>query len=68
MALILMGLMEGMGARHWAVYSFGAVLLAARFAHAWGLYSDVFQARVAGTSATWVLLGVGALGVLGLVA
>ena len=68
MALILMGLMEGMGAKHWAVYSFGAVLLVARFAHAWGLYSDVFQARVVGTSATWVLLAVGALGVLGLVA
>ena len=68
MALILMGLMEGMGARHWFVYAFGAVLLAARFAHAWGLYAGVFQARVVGTSATWTLLVVGALGALALVA
>lgn len=68
MALALMGLMESMGARHWFVYAFGAVLLAARFAHAWGLYSGVFKARVAGTSTTWILLAVGALGVLGLVA
>jgi hypothetical protein len=68
MALALMGLMEGMGARHWFVYAFGAVLLVARFAHAWGLYSGIFQARVVGTSATWILLAVGALGVLVLVA
>ena len=68
MALILMGLMEGMGARHWAVYCFGALLLVVRFTHAWGLYSGVFQARVAGTGTTWFLLVAGALAVLGLVA
>ena len=68
MALLLMALVEGMGARHWVVYSFGAVLVAARIVHAWGLYSDVFKARVVGTSATWALVIAGALAVLGLVA
>ncbi len=68
MALALMALMEGMGAKHWLVYSFGAILLAARFAQAWGLYAEVFRARVVGTSATWFLLAAGALMVLGQVA
>jgi len=68
MALALMGLIELMGARHWIVYTFGAVLLAARLAHAWSMYSNVFQARVVGTSATWLLLAVGGLAVLGMVA
>ena len=68
MALLLMALMEGMGARHWVVYTFGAVLLVARFAQAWGLYSGIFPARVAGTGTTWFLLVAGALAVLGLVA
>ena len=68
MALLLMAPMEGMGTRHWLVYSFGALLLAARFAHAWGLYAGIFRARVVGTSTTWFLLVAGALAVLGLVA
>ena len=68
LALGLMGLIEGLGAKPWLVYTFGAVLRAARLAHAWGLYSDVFRARVIGTSATWFLLATGALAVLGLVA
>jgi uncharacterized membrane protein YecN with MAPEG domain len=68
MALALMGLIELMGARHWIVYTFGAVLLVARLAHAWSIYSSVFPARVAGTSATWLLLAVGGLAVLVMVA
>jgi uncharacterized membrane protein YecN with MAPEG domain len=68
MALALMGLMEFMGAKAWLVYVFGALLLAARFAHAWGLYSGVFRARVVGTSTTWFLLAAGALTVLSQVA
>ncbi len=68
MTLLLMGLMEGMGAKHWLVYSFGALLLVARLAHAWGLYAEVFQARVVGTSGNWLLLAAGALVVLGQVA
>jgi uncharacterized membrane protein YecN with MAPEG domain len=68
MALALMGLIEWLGTKHWIVYLFGIVLLVARLTHAWGLYSDVFQARVVGTSASWLLLAVGGLGVIGLVA
>ena len=68
MALLLMALIEWLGTASWVVYLFGAVLLAARFVHAFGLYSDVFRARVIGTSATWILLVAGALAVLGLVA
>jgi hypothetical protein len=68
MALALMGLIEWLGTKHWIVYLFGIVLLVARLTHAWGLYSDVFQARVVGTSASWLLLVAGGLGVIGLVA
>jgi uncharacterized membrane protein YecN with MAPEG domain len=68
LALLLMGLIEAMGARHWVVYLFGTLLVAARLAHAFGLYSSVFPARVFGTSATWALLAVGGLMVIGLAA
>lgn len=63
-AIALMALMESMGTGPGYIYAYGAVLLAARFLHAWGLYAGVFNARVAGTSATWLLLVVGALAVL----
>lgn len=66
MAIALMGLIESMGAKHWIVYLFGIVLVLARIAHAWGLYSGVFQGRVIGTSVTWALLAAGGLLVLGL--
>jgi hypothetical protein len=68
LALALMALIEALGAAPWSVYLFGAVLLVARFAHAWGLYAGFFPARVAGTSVTWLLLAAGALVVLGRVA
>ena len=68
MALAVMGLIEWMGAQHWVVYLFGILLLVARLAHAWGLYANVFQARVAGTSASWLLLVAGGLFVIGRVA
>jgi uncharacterized membrane protein YecN with MAPEG domain len=68
LALALLGLMEAMGIRPWFAYTFGAILLVARVVHAWGLYGDVFKARVVGTSVTWLLIAVGALTVLGLVA
>ena len=68
MALALMGLIEWLGTKHWIVYLFGIVLLVARLTHAWGLYADVFQGRVAGTSVSWLLLAVGGLAVIGLVA
>ena len=68
MALAVMGLIEWMGAQHWVVYLFGILLLVARLAHAWGLYANVFKARVAGTSASWLLLVAGGLFVIGRVA
>jgi uncharacterized membrane protein YecN with MAPEG domain len=68
MALVLMGLIEAMGTRHWVVYAFGALLVVARVAHAWGLYGRAFPARVFGTSVTWGLLAAGGLMVIGLAA
>jgi len=68
MALALMGMIEWLGARPWIVYVFGAALLVARFAHAWGLYAGAFQARVVGTTATWIVVAVGGLLTLGMVA
>ncbi len=68
MALALMGLIEAMGGRLWAVYLFGVLLVAARVAHAFALYSGFFPARVLGTSTTWALLAIGGLYVIGLAA
>lgn len=66
MAIALMGLIEALGAKHWVVYLFGIVLVLARIAHAWGLYSGVFQGRVVGTTATWIVIAAGGLLVLGM--
>lgn len=68
MALGLMAVIEWSGAQPWLVYLVGAVLLAARIVHAFGLYSGVFAARVAGTSVTWIVIAAEALVVLGRVA
>lgn len=68
MALAVMALIEAMGGRHWAVYLFGVLLVVARIAHAFALYSGFFPARVVGTSTTWALLLVGGLYVIGLAA
>lgn len=68
MALALMGLVEWMGVRPWAVYLLGFALLAARLLHALGIYSGVFPARVIGTSATWIVLAAGGLLTLALAA
>ena len=68
MALALMGLVEWMGAKSWVVYLLGSALLAARVAHALGIYSSVFPARVIGTSITWIVLAAGGLLVLALAA
>ena len=67
-ALGLMALMEWSGAGHWLVYAAGIALLVARVVHAFGLYSSVFPARVAGTSITWIVIAAQALVVLGRVA
>ena len=68
MALALIGLLEWMGLRPWAVYALGAALVIGRLAHAWGLYGPMFQARVVGTTLTWIVLAVGGLLALGLAA
>lgn len=68
LTLALMALLEWMGSAPWLVYSFGAVLVAGRIAHAWGLYAGSFKGRAAGTTANWILLAVGALLVIGRVA
>jgi hypothetical protein len=68
LTLALMGLIEWLGGPVWAIYTFGAVLLAARVVHAWGLYGDAMPGRVVGTSANWILLALGAVLVLGRVA
>ena len=67
MALALMAMVEWMGAKPWLVYLLGIALVVARVAHALGIYSSVFPARVFGTTLTWILLAAGALLVLGLV-
>ena len=68
MALILLGLIEWMGSKPWIVYALGIALVLARVIHAWGLYSSVFNARVAGTSINWLVLVVGGLLALSVVA
>ena len=68
MAIILMGLLEVGGAKHWIIYVFGALLVAARIAHAYALYTGFFPARVFGTATTWALIAIGGLLVIGLAA
>ena len=68
MALGLMAIIEWSGAQPWLVYLVGTVLLAARVVHAFGLYSGVFAARVAGTSVTWIVIAAEALVLLGRIA
>jgi uncharacterized protein len=68
MALLLMGLLESAGAKHWIVYLFGTLLVVARVAHAFALYTGFFPMRVVGTSTTWALLAIGGLLVIGLAA
>lgn len=68
MALALMAAVEWLGAKPWIVYLLAISLLLARIIHAWGIYADAIQGRVAGTSVTWAVLTAGALLVLGLVA
>lgn len=68
MALLVMAFIEAMGGRHWVVYVFGVLLVVARLAHAFALYSGFFPARVFGTAMTWALLALGGLYVIGLAA
>mgnify|MGYP001589761779 CR=1 FL=1 len=67
LALALMGFVEWIGVKPWVVYAFGLALVVARVAHALGIYSSAFPARVFGTTVTWIVLAAGGLLVLGLV-
>ena len=68
MALLVMGLLESAGTKHWIIYVFGTLLVAARVAHAYALYTRFFPARVFGTSVTWALIAIGGLLIIGLAA
>jgi len=68
LALILLGLLEGMGLPGWAVHALGTALVAARAAHAWGIgrEPEVFLWRTLGMGLTFTVLGVAAAALLGL--
>jgi len=68
MALLVMGLLESAGTKHWIICVFGTLLVAARIAHAYALYTRFFPARVFGTSVTWALIAIGGLLIIGLAA
>ena len=68
MALLLLGMIEWMGAKPWIAYALGSALVLSRIIHAWGLYSGVSIARAVGTTITWLVLAVGGLLALSVVA
>lgn len=68
-ALILLGLNEGMGMPAGFVHALGTALVAGRVAHAWGISQEpeVFRFRVTGMALTFAVLGIAAAALLGLV-
>lgn len=68
MALLLLGLQEGMGQPAWALHALGTALVAGRVLHAWGISREpeVMRFRVAGMGLTFAVLGVSAAALLGL--
>ena len=59
-ALVLLGLIEINSGPAWLLYTLGAVLLAARLIHPFGIFpKDVFPARLIGQGGTWLVLLVG---------
>jgi len=68
LALILLGGLELNGYQNSMIHSFGATLLVARMAHAWGLShnSGPSPARILGTMTTWLLMmGMAVLAIIG---
>ena len=57
-ALILLGLLEAAGTASWLLHTLGIVLLVARLAHAWGVYSNPKPGagRAIGATATWIVI------------
>ncbi len=68
-ALVLLGLLEGMGLPGWWLHALGTTLVAARAAHGFGIgrEPEVMRWRVLGTALTFTVIGVAALALLGLV-
>ncbi len=61
LALILMGLCEINGAAPWIIHAMGVVLLAGRLMHVWAIESENLPRRIAGMSATFLVLLAGAI-------
>jgi uncharacterized membrane protein YecN with MAPEG domain len=68
LALILLGLAEGLGLPGWWLHALGTALVAARVAHAWGISHepDAMAWRVLGTALTFTVVGVAAAALPGL--
>lgn len=58
LALVLIALLEMTGGWRWLIHACGAVLLAARLGHAWGLSSSggTTPGRLVGTAVTWTVI------------
>jgi len=69
LALVLLGLLEGMGLPAPGVHALGTAFLAGRLAHAWGISREpeMLRWRVLGMALTFTVLGTGAAALLGLV-
>lgn len=67
MALVLLGLAEGLGTPSWLVHALGVTLLCGRISHAWGVSRtpEDFRFRVAGMAMTFAVLGIAAVLCLG---
>lgn len=61
LALILLAAVEGAGHPAWLVHGLGICLLAGRVSHAWSMTAGSIKARVAGMSATFLVLGIGSI-------
>ena len=64
-ALLLLAMAELRGTPAWALHALGALLVAGRCAHAWGMSQapEVFSLRVSGMLATFAVLILGALAI-----
>lgn len=62
LALILLGLAEGLGTPRWILHGLGLGLLAGRLAHAWGVSGEPedLRFRMAGMASTFTVIGLGA--------
>lgn len=69
LALVLLGLAEGLGLAPLALHLLGLALLAGRATHAWGISREpeVLRFRVVGMGLTFAVLGLAAAALLGLV-